>query len=80
MSAATKKELKGIAKAGAVAEESILGVRTVQSCNGEEEMVRRYRSELMKGRAHGVRKALWSGFIGGAFFFVLHVFLGAGLL
>uniref|UniRef100_A0A0N5AUE7 ABC transmembrane type-1 domain-containing protein n=1 Tax=Syphacia muris TaxID=451379 RepID=A0A0N5AUE7_9BILA len=80
MSAATKKELKGVAKAGAVAEESILGIRTVQSCNGQEEMVQKYKSELLKGRAYGVRKALWNGFIGGAFFFVLMTFLGAGLL
>jgi len=35
------KELGGVGKAGAIAEEAILGVRTVQAFNGQEVMVQR---------------------------------------
>ncbi len=34
-------EMGAVGKAGAIAEESILGVRTVQSLNGQREMVER---------------------------------------
>ncbi|KHN87070.1 Multidrug resistance protein pgp-3 [Toxocara canis] len=80
MSAATSSEMVGIANAGAIAEESVLGVRTVQACNGEDEMVARYERELQKGKRFAIEKGLWSGFLGGLFFFVLFIFLGAGLL
>lgn len=80
MGSTTKKELAAVAKAGAIAEESVLGVRTVQAFNGQEEMVRRYEAELRKGKTFGVQKGFWSGLLGGFFFFVLLVFLGAGML
>ncbi len=35
------KELGGVGKAGAIAEEAVLGVRTVQAFNGQEVMVQR---------------------------------------
>ncbi len=41
MGSTTVLELKEVGKAGAIAEESILGVRTVQAFNGQEEMVDR---------------------------------------
>lgn len=39
MSSFTSKELAGVGKAGSIAEESLMGVRTVQAFNGQEEMV-----------------------------------------
>lgn len=80
MGSTTSKEMVGVAKAGAIAEESVLGVRTVQAFNGQNEMVSRYERELQRGKKFAIEKGLWSGFLGGLFFFVLFVFLGAGLL
>ncbi|KAE9548707.1 hypothetical protein FO519_008077 [Halicephalobus sp. NKZ332] len=80
MGSTTMKELADVGKAGAIAEESVLGVRTVQSCNGQEEMVERYSTELAKGKKFGIQKGYWSGFLGGLFFFVLLLFLGVGIL
>uniref|UniRef100_A0AC35GD70 p-glycoprotein n=1 Tax=Panagrolaimus sp. PS1159 TaxID=55785 RepID=A0AC35GD70_9BILA len=80
MGSTTIKELGGLGKAGAIAEESVLGVRTVQAFNGQPEMVDRYRAELNKGKKFGVEKGYWAGFLGGLFFFVLFAFLGAGIL
>uniref|UniRef100_A0A7E4ZZE1 ABC transmembrane type-1 domain-containing protein n=1 Tax=Panagrellus redivivus TaxID=6233 RepID=A0A7E4ZZE1_PANRE len=76
----TMKELVGVSKAGAIAEESVLGVRTVQAFNGQHEMVARYRTELEKGKRFGILKGYWSGFLGGMFFFLLFAFLGCGIL
>ncbi|VDM38343.1 unnamed protein product [Toxocara canis] len=80
MGATTRKELIGVAKAGAIAEESVLGVRTVQAFNGQNEMVRRYETELSRGKTFGVQKGLWSGFLHGLFFLALLIFLGSGML
>lgn len=80
MGATTQKELIGVGKAGAIAEESILGVRTVQAFNGQQEMVTRYSRELSRGKKYAISKSFWSGFLGGLFFLVLLIFLGGGLL
>ena len=80
MGSTTVKELADVGKAGAIAEESVLGVRTVQACNGQEEMVDRYAVELGKGKKFGIQKGYWAGFLGGLFFFVLLAFLGCGIL
>ncbi|KAJ1349957.1 hypothetical protein KIN20_005641 [Parelaphostrongylus tenuis] len=48
ISESTSKELKDIGKAGAIAEESVLGVRTVQALNGQEEMVARFGGHLLE--------------------------------
>ncbi|CAI2356229.1 unnamed protein product [Caenorhabditis sp. 36 PRJEB53466] len=80
MTSTTIKELVNVGKAGSIAEESLMGVRTVQAFNGQEEMVGRYEAELEKGRKYAVWKGFWSGFFGGMFFFWLFSFLGSGLL
>lgn len=80
MGASTQNELVGIGKAGSIAEEAILGVRTVQAFNGQEELVKRYEEQLGKGRKHGIIKSLWSGFLGGLFYLFLNAFAGAGAL
>ncbi|CAB3406640.1 unnamed protein product [Caenorhabditis bovis] len=80
MTSTTIKELTGVGKAGSIAEESLMGVRTVQAFNGQQEMVDRYSAELDKGRKFAVWKGFWSGFFGGLFFFWLFAFLGCGML
>ena len=74
------KELADVGQAGSIAEESILGVRTVQACNGQEEMVERYAAELRKGKKYGIEKGYWAGFFGGLFFFFLLTFLGTSVI
>ncbi|KIH57613.1 ABC transporter, ATP-binding protein [Ancylostoma duodenale] len=80
MTSTTMKELAGVGKAGSIAEESLMGVRTVQAFNGQQEMVDRYSAELSRGKAFAIWKGFWSGFLGGFFFFVLFSFLGCGML
>lgn len=76
----TSKEMKGIGKAGAIAEESVLGVKTVQAFNGQETMVKRYEEQLEIGKRFGILKGFWAGLFGGLFFLVLYAFLGCGML
>ncbi|VDM52981.1 unnamed protein product [Angiostrongylus costaricensis] len=80
ISESTSKELKDIGRAGAIAEESVLGVRTVQALNGQEEMVARYCQQLEKGTGHASSKTFWSGLWGGIFYVVLFIFIGSGFL
>ncbi|CAD6193301.1 unnamed protein product [Caenorhabditis auriculariae] len=80
MTSTTISELQGVGKAGSIAEESLMSVRTVQAFNGQQEMVDRYSAELEKGRKFALWKGFWSGFFGGLFFFWLYAFLGCGLL
>ncbi|VDN04600.1 unnamed protein product [Thelazia callipaeda] len=78
--AALEKELDDSSKAGVIAEECIIGVRTVQAFNGQQEMVERYRRQLCKGKKYGISRSCWSGMLDGLFFFVLLIFLGIGFL
>ncbi|CAI4232216.1 unnamed protein product [Auanema sp. JU1783] len=80
MTSTTIAELTGVGKAGSIAEESLMGVRTVQAFNGQQEMVGRYREQLANGKAFAIWKGFWSGLLGGLFFFFLFSFLGAGML
>ncbi|KAK6059986.1 hypothetical protein COOONC_02359 [Cooperia oncophora] len=41
MTSTTMSELAGVGKAGSIAEESLMGVRTIQALNGQNEMVER---------------------------------------
>ncbi|GMR44901.1 hypothetical protein PMAYCL1PPCAC_15096, partial [Pristionchus mayeri] len=79
LSSSTAKELGEAGRAGAVAEESVLGVRTVQAFNGQQEMANRYRDSLLRGKKHALRKIFWGGFFGGIFFFILQTYLGCGI-
>ena len=80
MTSTTMSELAGVGKAGAIAEESLMGVRTVQAFNGQPTMVERYTTELQRGKVFAIWKGFWSGLFGGAFFFILFAFLGCGML
>ncbi|GMT13936.1 hypothetical protein PFISCL1PPCAC_5233 [Pristionchus fissidentatus] len=80
MGASIMAEMGSVGKAGALAEEAILGVRTVQSLNGQPEMVARYENQLNVSRGFALWKGFWSGFFGGLFYFVLFSFMGVGML
>ncbi|CAJ0609886.1 unnamed protein product [Cylicocyclus nassatus] len=80
MAESTAKELMNVGKAGAIAEESVLGVRTVQALNGQEEMVERYSKSLSTGQKYAKTKCFWSGFWGGFFYVILFTYIGAGFL
>uniref|UniRef100_A0A0N4Z080 Transferred entry: 7.6.2.2 n=1 Tax=Parastrongyloides trichosuri TaxID=131310 RepID=A0A0N4Z080_PARTI len=75
----TMNELKSVGEAGAIAEETILAVRTVQSFNGQEERIKKYSDALMGAIKHSILNGLWSGLFGGLFFLVLIVYLGCGM-
>ncbi|CAB3400176.1 unnamed protein product [Caenorhabditis bovis] len=74
----TSKELGDIGKAGSIAEECLMGVRTVQSLNGQEEMTEKYTNELSHGRKYAILKGVSGGFFGGLFFLLLFSYLGGG--
>uniref|UniRef100_A0A0K0EL19 Transferred entry: 7.6.2.2 n=1 Tax=Strongyloides stercoralis TaxID=6248 RepID=A0A0K0EL19_STRER len=76
----TKKELINVGQAGAIAEESILSIRTVQSFNGQEERINKYNNELKKTVKYTIMNGIWSGLFGGIFFFILFIYLGCGML
>ncbi|GMS83734.1 hypothetical protein PENTCL1PPCAC_5909 [Pristionchus entomophagus] len=80
MGSSIMAEMGSVGKAGALAEEAILGVRTVQSLNGQPEMVARYERQLGISRGFALWKGFWSGFFGGLFYFVLFAFMGCGML
>ncbi|ULT83475.1 hypothetical protein L3Y34_012601 [Caenorhabditis briggsae] len=76
----TGEELEKVGIAGAIAEESLMGVRTIQAFNGQEEMVAKYEKHLNSGKRHAIIGGFWSGFFGGMFFFWLLAFMGCGIL
>ncbi len=73
------KELRVYAQAGAVAEEAILGVRTVAAHNGQKAMLKKYGYQLNEAKKYGIQKAMWGGFLTGVFFLILYTFLGLGM-
>lgn len=79
MQSTTMKELGVYARAGAVAEEAILGVRTVAAHNGQNTMLKKYGHHLNEARKYGIQKAMWGGFLTGVFFVLLYSFLGLGM-
>uniref|UniRef100_A0A3B3S2Z1 ATP-binding cassette, sub-family B (MDR/TAP), member 5 n=1 Tax=Paramormyrops kingsleyae TaxID=1676925 RepID=A0A3B3S2Z1_9TELE len=54
----TSKELSAYAKAGAVAEEILVAIRTVVAFNGQKKAVEKYESNLEEAKNFGVKKAI----------------------
>ncbi|CEF59734.1 LP14331p [Strongyloides ratti] len=75
----TMNELMNVGMAGAVAEETILAVRTVQSFNGQEERIEKYKKALLGAVKYNILNGLWSGLFGGLFFLILITYLGCGM-
>ncbi|XP_051721292.1 ATP-dependent translocase ABCB1 [Ctenopharyngodon idella] len=54
----TSKELSAYAKAGAVAEEILVAIRTVVAFNGQKKAVEKYEKNLVEAKDFGVKKAI----------------------
>ncbi|KAK7157430.1 hypothetical protein R3I93_008803 [Phoxinus phoxinus] len=54
----TSKELSAYAKAGAVAEEILVAIRTVVAFNGQKKAVEKYEKNLVEAKNFGVKKAV----------------------
>ncbi|XP_055771108.1 ATP-dependent translocase ABCB1-like [Salvelinus fontinalis] len=54
----TSKELSAYAKAGAVAEEILVAIRTVVAFNGQKKAVERYEKNLEDAKNFGIKKAI----------------------
>ncbi|XP_062847623.1 ATP-dependent translocase ABCB1-like [Trichomycterus rosablanca] len=54
----TSKELSAYAKAGAVAEEILVAIRTVTAFNGQNKAVQKYENNLINAKNFGVKKAI----------------------
>uniref|UniRef100_A0A4W4FVR3 ATP-binding cassette sub-family B member 5 n=1 Tax=Electrophorus electricus TaxID=8005 RepID=A0A4W4FVR3_ELEEL len=54
----TSKELSAYAKAGAVAEEVLVAIRTVVAFNGQQKALQKYETNLVDAKNFGVKKAI----------------------
>nr|XP_023658307.1 multidrug resistance protein 1-like [Paramormyrops kingsleyae] len=71
----TSKELSAYAKAGAVAEEILVAIRTVVAFNGQKKAVEKYESNLEEAKNFGVKKAIaTNGTMGLSQFFMLSTY------
>lgn len=76
ISVTSKKQIPLTEKAAAILQESLINVKTVQCCNGEQEMIDKYWKTLKDGRGYAVLSYFWNGFFDGLSFFILYVFYG----
>ncbi|GMT21317.1 hypothetical protein PFISCL1PPCAC_12614, partial [Pristionchus fissidentatus] len=79
-SSSIKQQMEASTTAAAIVEESIMNVKTVAACNGQEDMVKRYSSYLSTSAHLGARVHLISGFFEGTFFFTIYLFSIASML
>ncbi|KAM4626250.1 bile salt export pump-like [Discoglossus pictus] len=67
----TGRELRAYAKAGAVADEVLSGIRTVAAFGGELKEVDRYDKNLVYAQRWGIRKGVIMGFFTGYMWFII---------
>ncbi|XP_073490099.1 bile salt export pump-like isoform X2 [Aquarana catesbeiana] len=67
----TGRELQAYAKAGAVADEVLSGIRTVAAFGGELKEVERYDKNLVYAQRWGIRKGIIMGFFTGYMWFII---------
>ncbi|GMS95162.1 hypothetical protein PENTCL1PPCAC_17337, partial [Pristionchus entomophagus] len=79
-SSSLKEQMDASTTAAAVVEESIMNVKTVAACNGQEDMVKRYSTFLSISSRLGAKIGFINGFFEGAFFFTIYLFSIASLL
>ncbi|GMR46652.1 hypothetical protein PMAYCL1PPCAC_16846, partial [Pristionchus mayeri] len=75
-----KQQMDTSARGASLIEESVMNVKTVAACNGQEDMVKRYRFILDELISLGSRVGLINGFFEGLMFFVIYVFAMLSLL
>ncbi|RCN35751.1 multidrug resistance protein 1 domain protein [Ancylostoma caninum] len=73
------KALKSLTMAASIGEESVMNVKTVQSCNGQQHMVQKYSDALQRALKYAVRGHFWMGFFEGLSFFQIYVIIGLAL-
>ncbi|EYB90819.1 hypothetical protein Y032_0213g2271 [Ancylostoma ceylanicum] len=73
------KALSSLTIAASICEESVLNVKTVQSCNGQQHMVQKYSDALRCALKYSVRGHFWMGFFEGLSFFQIYVVIGLAL-
>uniref|UniRef100_A0A914E6C6 Uncharacterized protein n=2 Tax=Acrobeloides nanus TaxID=290746 RepID=A0A914E6C6_9BILA len=78
VSHSSMKQQDSIEKAGAVLQETIMNIKTVQACNGETTMLNKYSTALRSGRIYGILAYVWSGLFDGIFFVIIYAFYGLG--
>ncbi|CAI4233001.1 unnamed protein product [Auanema sp. JU1783] len=72
--------LEKAGEAGSIAEESIMNVKTVASCNGQQTMIKKY-SEVLSQTVHQVRKLSFiNGVFEGFMYFQLYAFFCGALV
>ncbi|KAF8374433.1 hypothetical protein PRIPAC_80862 [Pristionchus pacificus] len=67
-----KQQMDTSAKGASLIEESVMNVKTVAACNGQEDVINRYRAILDELIALGSRVGLINGFFEGSMFFVMY--------
>ncbi|CAD5231285.1 unnamed protein product [Bursaphelenchus okinawaensis] len=80
VSSSTQKQLPLLDRSGAILQETLMNVKTVQSCNGQAQMLRKYEKSLIAAKFYGIMCGIWQGLFDGIFFLVLYVFFAVGLV
>ncbi|CAD5234046.1 unnamed protein product [Bursaphelenchus xylophilus] len=75
----TVAQSRCIDKSGALLQDSIMNVRTVQSCNGQNQIVLKYSNLLRSGRRFGIKGFIAHGIFDGIFFIVVYLFYAGGI-
>ncbi|KAI6170747.1 P glycoprotein 11 [Aphelenchoides bicaudatus] len=78
ISAASQKQTQWLESSANILQESILNVRTVQSVNGQEQILEKFKKLLKKARIYGILVYFWNGLFDGLFFFILYLFYTLG--
>ncbi|VDM47295.1 unnamed protein product [Toxocara canis] len=76
VSTSVRKESAEYGKAGAIAEEVIMGIRTVISFNGQQKEIERYNVKLQGAAKFGIRKGFFIAFGSAWIFCLLFVAMG----
>ncbi|VDM85895.1 unnamed protein product [Strongylus vulgaris] len=79
-----REAMKSHLNSASICEESIMNVRTVQSCNGQQHMVKKalfqkYTSSLQRTLKYSLRNHFWMGFFEGLSFLQIYAVIGLAL-
>ncbi|CAD5233526.1 unnamed protein product [Bursaphelenchus xylophilus] len=80
ISLTTAKQLPLLDQSGTILQEAVMNVKTVQSCNGQQQMTQKYHASLLSARIHGILIGLWEGLFDGIFYVVLYLFFATALV
>ncbi|VDK43441.1 unnamed protein product [Anisakis simplex] len=75
---ASVQQMEAAGHAGAIVEESIMNVKTIAACNGQETVIERYAKALSRGRKYALKIYAFAGLFDGLFFVAMYIFFAAG--